>query len=109
WMLMNDNQRTKKLRKKAVTYFLMLLLPLVVTALTDKSNGRGLLLIAWPLGSVWYFITYRYIAKGYECQMTKHLAFSRGGGGTFHGILFYLSTFIILMLVVVLIRGTFGL
>jgi len=106
---MNDNQRTRKLRKKAMTYFLMLLLPFVASALTDKENGRWLLLIVWPLGSAWYFITYRCIAKAYECPMTKHLAFSRGGGGTFHGILYYFSTLIILTLIVVLIRGTFGL
>ncbi|EOW9411542.1 hypothetical protein [Vibrio cholerae] len=106
---MNDNQRTSKLRKMAVIYLLILLLPFVSSVLTDKENGRGLLFIVWPLVSIWYFAAYRYIAKSYECPMTKHVAFSKGGGGTFHGVLYYLSTFIIFVLVMLLIRGTFGL
>ncbi|EGQ8476462.1 hypothetical protein ACPFUU_003580 [Vibrio cholerae] len=106
---MNDNQKTRKLRKMAMIYLLILLLPFVSSALTDKENGRGLLFVLWPLVSIWYFVAYRQIAKTYECPMTKHVAFSKGGGGTFHGILYYFSTFILFALVVLLIRGTFGL
>ena len=92
----------------AMTYLLMLLLPFVFSALTDKENGRKLLLIFWSLGSIWYSIAYRYIAKNYECTTTKYHAFSINGGGTFHGVLYYLSNFILCMLVVLLIRVIFG-
>ncbi|SDH81154.1 hypothetical protein SAMN04488136_13049 [Vibrio xiamenensis] len=96
---MNDNDRTSKLRKMATIYLLCLLLPFVSSAFTGKDNGRALLFIVWPLVSLWYFLAYRKVANTYECSIAKHLAFSKGGGGTFHGVLYSLSSFIIFVLV----------
>ena len=106
--IMNDTQRTRKLRLMAVIYLSGLLLPFVSMALSTKENGQAALLIVWPLVSSWYFIVYRSTAKKYDCNMTKHIAFSRGGGGTFHGILYYFSSFILVVVLLVIVRSLLG-
>ncbi len=95
---MEDKKITKKLRKIAIIYFIGLLLPFLSAILTDKDNARSVFIIVWPLLSFWYFIAYRDIAKRYKCQTTKFLAFTRGGGGTFHGALYSLSSFLLIFL-----------
>ncbi len=85
-----------------------LLLPFVLAALSTKENGQAALFIMWPLLSGWYFIVYRNMAKKYECKITKHMAFSRGGGGTFHGVLYYWSSFVLMILFLVIVRNLFN-
>lgn len=89
----------------AVIYLLILSLPFILYMLTKNAIGRVLLLVLWPLASIFYSITYRYIAKDYKCPMTKHLAFSNNGGGSLHGNLYNFSIIIIFSLVTILIRG----
>ncbi|MDL2014196.1 hypothetical protein, partial [Vibrio parahaemolyticus] len=106
--IMNDTQRTRKLRLMAAIYLLGLLLPFASMALSTKENGQAALFIVWPLVSSWYFIIYRSTAKKYDCKMTKHIAFSRGGGGTFHGVLYYFSSFVLVIILLVVVRNLFG-
>jgi len=69
----------------------MLLLPIISAIFTGKEDGRYLLLLLWPISSFLYSFLYWRVARSYENEMVKMLAFSRQNTPA---ILFHLSIFI---------------
>ncbi|HHF2916366.1 TPA: hypothetical protein ACPJZ9_004700 [Vibrio diabolicus] len=99
---MNDLQITKKLRLIAMVYFIGLLLPLAIAAFTNELTGKAVAIKVWPVASCSYFFMYRYIAKKYKCKTTKFIALGRamGSDGTFQGILYSWSAFVVIFSVI---------
>ncbi|MCL1088200.1 hypothetical protein L2744_00940 [Shewanella profunda] len=95
----NDKTIRQLLKRFAWIYVACLLIPLISTLLTDKAQGQVLIVGIWPAASLFYFLTYRHLAKSFKTELNRHLAFSYHGGGTLAGALYSLAKVVLLAVV----------
>lgn len=105
---MNDQQRTDKLRKFAKIYLAGSAVPFVIALISSKENTASALFTLWPLLTIWYFLAYRDIAKGYRCESTRFLALHFTVGGSLQGIMYAWSKLLLLFMGLMLAFAMFG-
>ena len=91
--MINDDARTLIVKRSAYGYVLCFLMAIFISVMFGKNYGRFIILFVVPVYSLFYFITYRLICKGYNDELKKWLAFSSSSRGSFVGGMYYLSIF----------------
>ena len=104
---MNDEKRESIIRGSAFGYLLVIALFFIFSMFAGKDFGVLLLFILILPYSLYYWITYWVLCKGYEDEIKRILSFGIMSRSSFVGIMYNLSIMLSLILSFLVVAGLY--